>query len=316
MFNKRKNIIRVLEDNHTYLYDLDVTKVDAIKMGERRKGMKVSLMSDAMMKAMFQNESRIKYSAKLLSYFINVSYEELLKNMHLDKNELDKDKEFSKGERADFVADIGDAKISIEVNNNSGAEIMERNIDFSNRLYSSKVKRGKTEEGNNYEFTNTIQLNINNFAFVGNDKIIDIYGIQNDVKIRLSDKNIIIQIYIPNLMKKWYTEGIEKLTECEKYLIALVEEDIEKLKEFGDDEIMSEYIKEAEDVSFESSIGEAYDKELALKEEARKDGIKMGLEQGSLSEKHKIAKSLLEKNVDINIISESTGLSIEEINSL
>ena len=181
----RKNFIKVLNDDHIYLYDLDVTKDNAIEMGERKEGMKISLMSDTMMKAMFQNESRIKYSAKLLSYFINVSYEELLKNMHLDKNELDKEKEFSKGERADFVANIGDAKISIEVNNNSEAKTMERNIDYVNRLHSSKVKRGKTKEKEEYEFTNTIQLNINNFAFVGNDKIIDIYGIQNDEKIRL-----------------------------------------------------------------------------------------------------------------------------------
>ncbi len=205
--NKNRSLIKLRDDNHIYLYDLIVTKVNSIDMGERKEGMKVSLMSDSMMKAMLQNESRIKYSAKLLSYFINVSYEELVEYMHLDKNELDKEKEFSKGERADFVAEIGDAKISIEVSNNSGRETMERNIDFANRLYSSKVKRGKTEDGKEYEFTNVIQLNINNFAFEENDKIIDIHGIQNDENIWLSDKMVFIQIYIPNLMKKWYTRG-------------------------------------------------------------------------------------------------------------
>ena len=126
-------------------------------------------------------------------------------------------------------------------------------------------------------------------------------------------------------MEKWYTKGTESLTECEKYIIALVEEDMEKLKEFGDEDIvMSEYINEAEDVSFESSLGESYDKELALKEEAKKDGIKIGIEQGieqgivqgSLSEKHKIAKSMLEKDMDINLISELTNLSKEEIEKL
>ena len=137
----------------------------------------------------------------------------------------------------------------------------------------------------------------------------------------MSDKIVIIQIYIPNLMEKWYTKGTESLTECEKYIIALVEEDMEKLKEFGDEDIvMSEYINEAEDVSFESSLGESYDKELALKEEAKKDGIKIGIEQGieqgSLSEKHKIAKSLLENGADIELISKCTGLSLEEIKKL
>ena len=42
-----------------------------------------------MLKAMFQNENRIKYSAKFLSYFIDVKYEDILNNICLAKNELD-----------------------------------------------------------------------------------------------------------------------------------------------------------------------------------------------------------------------------------
>ena len=45
-----------------------------------------------MLKAMFQNENRIKYSAKFLSYFIDVEYEDILNNICLAKNELDKNK--------------------------------------------------------------------------------------------------------------------------------------------------------------------------------------------------------------------------------
>ena len=47
-----------------------------------------------------------------------------------------------------------------------------------------------------------------------------------------------------------------------------------------------------------------------------KSAEKKGLEQGILQEKIEIAKNLLNKNIDINIISESTGLSIEEIENL
>ncbi len=89
------------------------------------------------------------------------------------------------------------------------------------------------------------------------------------------------------------------------------------MKEFGDDDVvMSEYIKEAEEVSFESGLGESYDKELALKEESIKDGIKIGIEKGTLSTKCTIAKSMLKKGIDINTISECTGLTEEEINNL
>ena len=39
---------------------------------------------------MFYNTNRLKYSCKLLSYYLNIPYEELLKSLSLGKNELDK----------------------------------------------------------------------------------------------------------------------------------------------------------------------------------------------------------------------------------
>ena len=269
-----------------------------------------------MLKAMFQNENRLKYSAKFLSYFIDLDYEVILKNIYLAKNELDKEKESSKGERCDYVAVIDNTSLNIEVNNNSSLEILERNIEYAYRLYSKKIKRGERE----YDYTQVIQFNLNNFSFKGNDKIIDIYGVKNDSDLTLSDKIIFVQIYVPNLRKKWYNEGIESLNEAEKYILALVEMDIEKLKSLGGEELMEEYVKEAEEVSFEGGVGESYDKEWALKDQAYRDGEeageKKGREEGSTTKAIEIAKSMLAENIDINIISKCTGLSISEINSL
>ena len=92
----------------------------------------------------------------------------------------------------------------------------------------------------------------------------------------LSDKIIFIQIYVPNLRKKWYTEGEKSLSEREKYILALVDMDLEKLKGLGDEKVMNEYLKEAEEVSFEGDFGEAYDKEWALKDEGKREGIELG----------------------------------------
>ena len=66
-----------------------------------------------------------------------------------------------------------------------------------------------------------------------------------------------------------------------------------------------------------------YDKQITLKEE-RQEGIKEGIKKGKLegikeSEKNKaisMAKSMKAKNMDINLISEITGLTIEEVNKL
>lgn len=283
------------------LHDLELDNEYVLKLSRNiKKGQKISILSDTMLKAMFQNENRIKYSAKFLSYFIDVEYEDILNNICLAKNELDKNNENDKGERCDYVALLSDTSLNIEVNNNSSLEVLERNMEYAHRLYSKKIRRGEE----NYQYTQVIQFNLNNFAFKGNDKIVDIYTVTNDDNIGLSNKLIFVQIYVPNLRKKWYTKGMKSLSEEEKYILALVEMDLDKLNDLGGENIMDEYVKEAEEVSFEGGVGEAYDKEWALRDEGKRES------------KKEIAKNLLKNKVDISIIASSTGLTEEEINSL
>ncbi len=56
------------------------------------------------------------------------------------------------------------------------------------------------------------------------------------------------------------------------------------------------------------------------REDAHKEGIKegidIGVEQGSKESKLEIAKAMLKKNMDINLIAEITKLSIKEIEEL
>ena len=47
-----------------------------------------------------------------------------------------------------------------------------------------------------------------------------------------------------------------------------------------------------------------------------KEGIKEGIEKGRHAEQISMAKNMKSKNMDINLISEITGLSIEEIRKL
>ena len=311
------------------LHDLELDNEYVLKLSRNiKKGQKISILSDTMLKAMFQNENRIKYSAKFLSYFIDVEYENILNNICLAKNELDKNNENDKGERCDYVALLSDTSLNIEVNNNSSLEVLERNMEYAHRLYSKKIKRGEE----NYQYTQVIQFNLNNFAFKGNDKIVDIYTVTNDDNIGLSNKLIFVQIYVPNLRKKWYTKGIKSLSEEEKYILALVEMDLDKLNDLGGENIMDEYVKEAEEVSFEGGVGEAYDKEWALRDQGYRDGLSQGkaegreegkaegkaegISEGKNERNIEIAKSLVRNKVDMSIIVDSTGLTEDEINTL
>ena len=261
-----------------------------------------------MLKAMFQNENRIKYSAKFLSYFIDVDYEVILNNIELGKNELDKEKEFDKAFRCDYIARLDDTILNIEVNNNSSLEVLERNMKYAKRLFSKKVKT----EDNNYKYSQVIQINLNNFSFTSNNKIIDIYTESNEDNLVLSDKLVFIQIYVPNLRKKWYNEGEKSLSEREKYILALVDMDLDKIKGLGDEKVMNEYLKEAEEVSFEEGFGEAYDKEWALKDEGKTEGRIEGKRDRTIE----IAKNMLKENFEIFMISKITNLTEEEITAL
>ena len=311
------------------LHDLELDNEYVLKLSRNiKKGQKISILSDTMLKAMFQNENRIKYSAKFLSYFIDVEYEDILNNICLAKNELDKNVENDKGERCDYVALLSDTSLNIEVNNNSSLEVLERNMEYAHRLYSKKIRRGEE----NYQYTQVIQFNLNNFAFKGNDKIVDIYTVTNDDNIGLSNKLIFVQIYVPNLRKKWYTKGMKSLSEKEKYILALVEMDLDKLNDLGGENIMDEYMKEAEEVSFEGGVGEAYDKEWALRDQGYRDGLSQGkaegfsqgreegkaegISEGKNERNIEIARNMLKDNISVESISKYTDLSINEINSL
>ena len=259
-----------------YLYDLKVRKDYRIELHKRKDGEKLSIVSDTMFKAMFQNEKRLMYSCYLLSFLLDISYEELKNNLELSKNELDKDKENDKGLRSDYVAKIHGTTINIEMNNNSDVNTMERNIEYADRLYSSGIERGRKSK-----YHPVIQINFNNFSFHGIEKIIDIYKVQNDEGKVLIDKKTYINIYLPNLREKCYYEGIEELSELERYLMVLIETDIAYAKKIGKGrKIMEDYIKEAEDAVLKDDLLRSYDKELAYGDERFRDGKEEGRIEG------------------------------------
>ena len=161
---------------------------------------------------------------------------------------------------------------------------MERNREYRHRLQSQKVKRGSK-----YQYISLLQINLNNFSFEGKDEVKYIYFLMDKDGDVESDREIVIHIYVPNLYKKWYTSGIESLTEDERFLLTLIEPDIEKAKELGrNNGIMEEFINESIEVSMDDDLLEAYDKEWALKdqgyregkEEGKIEGIEQGLKQG------------------------------------
>ena len=133
-----------------------------------------------------------------------------------------------------------------------------------------------------------------------------------------------------------YTNDARNLSKKEK-LIGIIgcREKSVYTKLIGDDDIMKEIEKKVKDYSEDDEIvglydREAYEKELAEieKEEAmkkaREKGLKQGLQEGIEQRiqkginqgKKEIAKTMLEKKMDINVISEIVGLTVAELKNL
>ena len=158
-----------------------------------------------MFKTMFQTQGKEKYACYLIAGLTDYSYEDLLENISIVKNELDKENAYKKGLRCDFVADIRGDKISIEMNNNTSSDIIHRNIEYAFRLYTNK--------GSRYDYNSVIQINLNNYALEGNKNIVEVYTIKSDDNQLLTNKFMVIQVYLANLREKWYTSGIESLSD-------------------------------------------------------------------------------------------------------
>ena len=295
--------------------DKEISKTNSYKLLDYYKGYKIPIVSDSMFKTMINNESRMEYICYLIASIFNEDYNEVLKNTKFIKNNIDKYKNEESNKTVDLLCKIKGKILNVEVNNNTSKSSLERNLGYMFSLYSANMKRG-----HKYNFNEVIQLNLNNFRFKGRKDVLEECYITNinhipkdinDFQI-YSNKIRIINIYLPNIRKKDYN----KLKLYEKLLLIFNENDNQLLKDLSKgDEIMEKYVKESKEASEQDEVIGMYDKELhdeklrlAENDEYREKGFKEGIKETALK--------LLQKNIDLNIISECTGISLEELKKL
>ena len=145
-------------------------------------------------------------------------------------------------------------------------------------------------------------------------------------KVELYVKNFIIyEINMDYYDKIWYSKNEDEIKK-NQYMIML-DLDKKELKNMPKDKIVDKYITNVtivnNDPEFQKYMSEEEDKKKiqnSLLSEAKEEGISQGIEQGYTSGINdgikQTAKSMLNKNMSIEDISDITGLSIEEINKL
>ena len=199
--------------------------------------------------------------------------------------------------------------LNVELNREYKDYISIRNRKYLHRImgntYSNKTYKDKID---------VVQFNINCFYSKDNKDIATSTYMLRDIENGLVDEDFkIVNIFIPKIVNSCYTNDIAKklkLFLCDSY---------QKLKELSSDEELKIIVSELGRLNKDKYFGALYDakeEQELLEASAKEEGRLEGIEQGSLTKSKEIAKSMLSKNIDVETISECTGLSKEEIMSL
>ena len=217
--------------------------------------------------------------------------------------------------------------VIIEVQLSGNSRFPERILYYWSTNYSKLLKKGEGYE----DLTPVISINLLNFNLNKKDSNVHscymIYDTKN--KRLLTDH---LQIHIIEL-KKFnfknnslskdlnYWLGFFTTKNMEEYMSEIVKEKpiMEEAHRRYNNFIRSRLMMS----EYEKKEIYQYDKQIMLKDERRegiKEGMKKGklegLKEGRIAEQISMAKSMKTRNLDINLISEITGLTIDEIKKL
>ena len=261
--------------------------------------------NDSAFKEIFGNIKNKKLLIWLLERILQVNIDKLTYlNVERNNNDL-----VTKRKRLDILVETNVGRINIEMNATNKEYLHPRNFCYLSNIYN---KNTSISEDYN-EDTLTIQINFT-YGIKDDNKILRIYKVQDDEQ-KCYIKNFEIYEYnMDIIMNFWYSLDIEKVTEY-SHLIML---DLEKnsLKELVKyDGKVDEYMEKITKLNTDANFWEVFTPEEderyirnTIKRESEKKGKKI--------EKITIAKNMLAKNLDLNLIMDVTNLSKQEIMKL
>ena len=272
--------------------------------------------NDRAFKEVFLKPNNSDLLKALLEFILKIKIDKL----EIKKTELLSGNVNIKDKRVDAIVHTGNKKIEIEINSQNKNYLHTRSTAYICNIYQSNASVGDTYN----EDTDIIQVNLTWGLGKNNDEM-KIYKIMNE-KGELYVKNFIIyEINMDYYDKIWYSKNEDEIKK-NQYMIML-DLDKKELKNMPKDKIVDKYITNVtivnDDPEFQKYMSEEEDKKKiqnSLLSEAKEEGISQGIEQGYTSGINdgikQTAKSMLNKNMSIEDISDITGLSIEEINKL
>ena len=256
---------------------------------------------DAVFKAVLTEEKEVL--AEIIELVIGIPKEEVIKNGVIINSEYVKENIIETDKKSDLLISIGDNVI---------------NLEMDRRYYSGSNKKNNKyihKIVNHYNPKNTVQIcftsykegeelkgekkSIRKYMFQDSDGNVEDYGLEK-YKIDLE--------YIEN---KYYNN--DELTRREKIFLMFKESNREILKEISKgDKIMDKIYKRLDKLSEDEALSLLYD-EKEREEEKKQAEIEYAEEHGLNKGIKQTAKNMLERNMNIDVVAEITGLSLEEV---
>ena len=277
--------------------------------------MKRTLLSpkvDFVFKKIFGSEE----NKSVLISFLNATLKPKKEIVAVDLKNTDIEKEYLKDKfsRLDVKATTSNKEtINIEIQLSDQYNMTQRTLYYWSKMYEEQM-----EQSDNYrKLSRTVCINILNYNYLDNDRFHNVYRLKEiETNEELTDICEIHFIEIPKLRHLDLKDEADMLEVWVEFLRDPESEVIRSVETTNND------IKKAKDKLYKLSQSKE-DRELYfLREKSIRDEISAlskakeeGIEQGAKEEKILIAKNLLDI-LDDRIISEKTGLSLEEVRQL
>ena len=265
----------------------------------------------------FKNTLCVEEHKDLLKWLLESCLDIKIDNLILKDKELSKKTKYSKGRVVDLLIESDNKMFNVEINNRPHDYNNDRNLGYLANLYGKSI-----DKSNDYKKINScIQLNITSgkkdIELKSKYLLVDTL---NESKNIWTDNFIIYEINVDLLKKLYYNKDIKSINKYKPVIMLTLNK--EELEEFslGDERIMeykdkvNELNNDDDFVTFISREEDQEKTENALRTIISEKNEELKTQKTKLNIEH--ARKMKEKNIDLNTISEITGLTIEEIEKL
>ncbi len=280
-------------------------------------------LKDDVATKIFTSEECFNYTASVISATLGVDFQYIKNNLKLLDPKIAQNIH-NKGTVVDAVYTHDKFLINIEINYNSYEEGLVKNT-----LYIAQLLLRQTKPGDTYLKTNmVIQININAFDIYGEgDFIYKSYTMDEKYHKRREKLVDIYDINVDYLTNLGYNDVKDLKEEDLRYLlyIFVCSDEMIRKRLYKENPYMNEVFNKMEDLTQEFDGVLYYNRKEFLetisynhgKDDGRAEGIEVGKVEGAKEKQLEIAKNILENtDLSLEIISKTTGLSLEEIQRL